>query len=78
MRKIKASEIGTFMFCQRAHWFRRKGVDSDNIKEMEAGTKIHHQHSKAVAISSCSRTIAIILLLAGITLLTYSIIGLIF
>lgn len=75
MRIIKASEIGTYLFCHRAHWYRKKGIESDNVKEMNVGTEIHHQHSKAVIISGFSRLVAIVALLSGITMLVYSLIG---
>lgn len=75
MRIIKASEIGTYLFCHRAHWYRRKGIDSENVIEMESGTKIHQQHSRAVAISGCSRSVAIIVLLAGFAMLIYVLVG---
>ena len=69
MRTIKASEIGSFLYCQRAWWYNnKKGVSSENIVELAAGTEIHHKHGRAVMAAGCLRTLAGILLLGGIVL----------
>lgn len=68
MRTIKASEIGSFLYCQRAWWYDKKGVSSENIAELAAGTEIHHKHGRAVMTAGCLRYLAGILLLGGIVL----------
>ena len=65
-RTIRASEIGSYLFCQRAWWYHRKGVESENQTEMAAGTEIHHQHSRQVLAAGCSRSIAVTLLMASL------------
>ena len=69
MRVIRASEIGTYLFCQRAWWYQQKGVESTNIVEMIHGTHIHEKHSRAVFAAGCIRYLAYGLLLAGLLLL---------
>ncbi len=69
MRTIRASEIGTYLFCRRAWWYQRKDVPSDNLREMTSGTEIHRRHSRMVTAAGCLRTLAMVLLLATMVLL---------
>lgn len=66
MRTIRASEIGTFLYCQRAWWYQRKDVPSENVAEMATGTEIHRKHGRSVVAAGCFRTIAIGLLMASL------------
>jgi CRISPR/Cas system-associated exonuclease Cas4 (RecB family) len=70
MRTIRASEIGTYLYCHRAWWYRKQGVESDNQSEMNAGTALHRQHGRKVLAASLSRTFGLLLLLLAFTLLT--------
>ena len=69
MRIIRASEIGTYLFCQRAWWYRQNGVPSANVVEMAQGTQIHQKHSRAVFAAGCTRSLAYGLLLVALLLL---------
>ena len=69
MRTIKASEIGSFVYCQRAWWYHRQGVASENVAELAAGTDIHYQHGRTVMVGGCLRTLAVITLLGAVVLL---------
>ena len=75
MRTIRASEIGTYLFCQRAWWYQRKDVPSENIREMVAGTEIHRQHGRTVMVAGCLRTLAMGMLLAAMVLLVIHFVG---
>lgn len=68
MRTIKASEIGSFLYCQRAWWYNKQGISSENIAELAAGTEIHYKHGRAVMAAGCLRSLAGILFIGGIVL----------
>jgi CRISPR/Cas system-associated exonuclease Cas4 (RecB family) len=69
MKTIRASDVGTYLYCARAWAYRQKGVESANQAEMSAGTELHHRHGRQVLASGLTRTLALILLLAAIILL---------
>ena len=66
---IRASEIGSYLYCRRAWHYRKKGVESENQAELAAGTDIHHQHGRKVIASSLSRTLGLLLSMTAIVLL---------
>jgi CRISPR/Cas system-associated exonuclease Cas4 (RecB family) len=70
MRTIRASEIGTYLYCRRAWWYQKQGVDSDNQSELTAGTALHRQHGRKVLAAGLLRTFGLLLLLLAFTLLT--------
>jgi CRISPR/Cas system-associated exonuclease Cas4 (RecB family) len=43
-RTIRASEIGSFLYCQRAWWYRRKNVPAINTAELAGGENFHRLH----------------------------------
>lgn len=69
MRPIRSSEIGSYLYCRRAWWYRRTGVPSQNIAELAAGTDLHRQHGRKVVIASLTRSLGLFLLLVAILLL---------
>jgi CRISPR/Cas system-associated exonuclease Cas4 (RecB family) len=58
MKVIRASEIGTFLFCKRAWWYQLQGYESDNKAELAGGSEIHQQHGRVVATSNCLQIFA--------------------
>lgn len=72
MRTIRSSEIGSYLYCRRAWWYRKTGIPSENQIELAAGTDLHRQHGRKVLIASLTRTVGLILLLLAIlTLVAY-------
>ena len=76
MRTIRASEIGGFLYCRRAWWYRSQGIELQNQAEMAAGTAFHEQHGKQIIRSGLLRLagwglllLALALLAAGVTAL---------
>ena len=70
MRTIRASEIGTYLYCRRTWWYRKQGLDSDNQSELTAGTALHRQHGRKVLAAGLLRTFGLLLLRLAFTLLT--------
>ena len=71
-KPIRASEIGMYLFCERAWWYQRQGVASENQSELLAGTELHRQHGRSVVAFSLMRWAAsIILLIALVALAAY-------
>jgi hypothetical protein len=75
MRIVRASEIGSFLFCRRAWWYHKLGKPSKNQPQMDAGSEFHIQHGKQVARASLLRILGSIILLAGILLLAFYLAG---
>jgi len=65
---IRASEIGTYVYCRRAWWYRRQGIESENLAGMQAGTQLHLRHGRRVMAAGLLRILAAILLLASLVL----------
>ena len=71
MRIIRASEIGSYLYCQRSWWYRISGVEPENKRELQVGTEIHYQHGRTVLVSTFMRLAGFIFLLAAIGVLIY-------
>lgn len=70
MRPLHASEIGTYLFCARAWWYRRQGVESRKQSELVAGLALHRRHGRQVLLAALTRGLAWGLLLVALILLT--------
>jgi CRISPR/Cas system-associated exonuclease Cas4 (RecB family) len=66
---IRASEIGTYLYCRRAWWYRKQGVESENQAELATGTELHRQHGRKVIATGLLQIVGYLLLLAALVLL---------
>lgn len=66
---IRSSDIGTYLYCRRAWWYKKHGVESANQAELAAGTELHVRHGRQVLAVSITRTVGLILLMSALVLL---------
>ena len=69
MATLRASEIGSYLYCARAWWYQRQGVESGNQAELSSGTKLHQQHGRTVVAAGLMRGLAYLLLVTALLLL---------
>lgn len=65
----RASDIGTYLYCRRAWWYKKQGVESTNQVELATGTELHTRHGRQVLVSSISRNIGLVLLMLALVML---------
>ena len=68
MRKVRASELGSFNYCQRAWWYQRQGMPSENQGAMDAGSHEHREHNRGVKLAVFYKWLALVALLAAVCL----------
>jgi len=66
---IRASDLGTYLYCHRAWMYHKQGLESENRAEMAAGTELHRRHGRRVLAAGLLRTLSLLLFLIGLTLL---------
>jgi len=66
MRTIRASEIGSFIFCRRAWWYRRRGIEPINQAELAAGNLFHQEQVHTARSALILQIIAWILIFAAV------------
>lgn len=69
MQVIRSSDIGNYLYCHRAWWYRKQGFESENQAELASGTELHRKHGRKVMLASLLRTFGLLLLLLALILL---------
>jgi CRISPR/Cas system-associated exonuclease Cas4 (RecB family) len=69
MPVIRSSDIGNYLYCRRAWWYRKQGLESENQTELASGTALHRQHGRRVVASGLTRTLGLILLFLALIML---------
>jgi CRISPR/Cas system-associated exonuclease Cas4 (RecB family) len=69
MATIRSSDIGSYLYCRRAWWYRKQGIESENKAELAAGTELHHKHGRQVLASTLNRTVGLILLMVALVII---------
>jgi CRISPR/Cas system-associated exonuclease Cas4 (RecB family) len=70
MRTIRASEIGTYLYCKRAWWFALRGIKSENQTLLASGQELHERHGRSQVALGCLQIVAYALLLLAFMMLT--------
>lgn len=70
MRVIRASELGSFLFCARAWWYQQQGVSPQNQHLLTAGVQFHRQHGRRVLTARLTTALGWVLLLIALILIT--------
>lgn len=69
VKVIRSSDIGNYLYCRRAWWYRKQGFESENQAELASGTELHRKHGRKVMASGIFRTLAFIIMLVALTML---------
>lgn len=77
MRTLRCSELGSFLYCERAWWYQQEGGDSANVSEMAEGTRLHAVHGRSVLRAGLMKLLAWLLLLASLVALIYGLVSLV-
>ncbi|HRF49783.1 MAG TPA: hypothetical protein PLC98_19290 [Anaerolineales bacterium] len=66
---IRASEIGTYIFCARAWWLQRvEGLEPGNVAQRLAGEAYHASHGRRIWAATQLRRLAWALIVVAIGL----------
>ena len=68
MRIIRASELVTYVYCQRAWWYQSQDLPSANTAWLEAGRALHERHGRQLVVLGLLRLLGFGLIVAGLAL----------
>ena len=75
-RVIQASEINEYVYCRRAWWLRRMANrQSQNVRQMAAGSAFHQQHEVTVNRAKWGKRLALILIFLSVMFIAYWLTG---
>jgi len=70
MPVIRSSDIGNYLYCRRAWWYRKKGYESANQADLAGGTEIHRRHGRGVMVASLLNYAGCFMIILALILLT--------
>jgi len=73
MKVIRASDIGAYLYCQRAWWYRLQGYAPENQAALEQGSHYHQRHGTQARGTVFIRRLAYLLLLLALALIVASV-----
>ena len=68
MPVIRSSDIGNYLYCRRAWWYRKLGYESTNQAELASGTELHRKHGRKVMVAGFLRALGFLLILLALIL----------
>jgi len=68
MKTVLSSEIGTYVFCQRAWWYQQSGYPQENLDALASGKKVHERHGRSLVLNRYLIAAGLIFLFLGILL----------
>ncbi|MGV8049403.1 MAG: hypothetical protein AB2L21_03460 [Anaerolineaceae bacterium] len=68
MRTLRASELGSFIYCRRAWWYQRQGLSSENQSELNSGSQFHQTHARNIKLAGVYKYLALFFLTLAIAL----------
>lgn len=70
MKVVKASELGTYLYCRRAWVYQKQGIVSQHQEEFARGNDFHRQHGKRILLAFLIKLTGWILLFAALIFAT--------
>ncbi len=70
MPVIRSSDIGNYLYCRRAWWYRKQGYQSANQSELASGTELHRRHGRKVMVASLLNYTGCFIIILALILLT--------
>lgn len=73
---IRASEIGEYVYCRRAWWLKRfRAAESQNVRQLAAGTQHHENHGRMVAQSIWARRLAYAAIFGAVAVIVFTLLA---
>jgi len=72
MKVIRASDIGAYLYCRRAWWYRLQGYTPENQAALEQGNQFHQSHGRQAYGTVIIRRLGYLLLLLAAILVIVS------
>lgn len=72
-RYIRASEIGEYLFCERAWWLHQvRGLEPQGRERRARGVELHNRHGRRVRASQAMIVAALLLIIVAALLIRFT------